>query len=151
MQKQKFQMNKRKFRIGDLAKKLKLKKFVIRFWEKEFQLKSDRSTGGQRFYTQEDFDTFILIKELLYTQKFTIPGAKKQLEALEKNKNLTKNITPAVMATEQALDNFTTLEPEMTTTTSVSTGINNARLPEEIAQKLNMLKKQLLELKKVLL
>lgn len=149
MQKQKLQMNKRKFRIGDLAKKLKLKKFVIRFWEKEFQLKSDRSTGGQRFYTQEDFDTFILIKDLLYTQKFTIPGAKKQLEALEKNKNSTKNITPAIKADEQSLDNFITIEePEVGISTVVNT--NNAKLPEEFTQKLNIFKKQLLELKKVL-
>jgi DNA-binding transcriptional MerR regulator len=143
-------MNKRKFRIGDLAKKLKVKKFVIRFWEKEFELKSDRSTGGQRFYTQKDFDTFILIKDLLYAQKFTIPGAKKQLESLAKNKNLTKDITPAIKANEQSLDNFTELE-EPKTNVQISVNTNNAKLPEEIAQRLNILKKQLMELKKVLI
>ena len=76
---QKTGMCKRQFRIGDLAKELKVKKFVIRFWEKEFGIKSDRSDGGQRFYTSDDLKTFALIKDLLYNKGFTIAGAKKQL------------------------------------------------------------------------
>ncbi len=76
---QKTQMAKRQFRIGDLAKELKVKKFVIRFWEKEFDLKSGRSLGGQRFYTNDDLSIFLTIKDLLYNQGFTIAGAKKQL------------------------------------------------------------------------
>ncbi len=79
MQPQKVHMDKRRFRIGDLAEELKVKKFVIRFWEKEFDIKSDRSEGGQRFYTSEDLQTFIRIKDLLYNKGFTIAGAKKQL------------------------------------------------------------------------
>ena len=97
MEQQKNRMEKRQFRIGDLSKKLKVKKFVIRFWEKEFGLKSDRSQGGQRFYSQEDFNIFQAIKDLLYNQKFTIPGAKKQLESLLNNKisATSSDITPA--------------------------------------------------------
>lgn len=72
-------MQKRQFRIGELAKKLEVEKFVIRFWEKEFNLAPARSTGGQRFYSEDDFATFSKIKSLLYNQKFTISGAKKQL------------------------------------------------------------------------
>ncbi len=74
-------MQKRKFRIGTLAQELGLEKFVIRFWEKEFEIKSHRSNGGQRYYTANDVTTFRKIKELLYTKKFTIAGAKKALEA----------------------------------------------------------------------
>lgn len=74
------QMQKRKFRIGDLAKKLDLDKFVIRFWEKEFTLNAERSNGGQRFYEEKDLETFCQIKFLLYEQKFTIAGAKEQLK-----------------------------------------------------------------------
>lgn len=80
MEHQKMSMGKNKFRIGDLAHELKVKKYVIRFWEKEFDLNSDRSQGGQRFYTQDDLNTFIQIKDLLYNQKFTIAGAKKHLK-----------------------------------------------------------------------
>ncbi len=79
-------MSKRQYRIGDVAKELKLKKFVLRFWEKELNLTPHRSIGGQRFYQAEDFDTFKLIKSLLYDRKFTLAGAKKELEALKTNK-----------------------------------------------------------------
>ena len=74
-------MQKRQFRIGDLAKQLDVEKFVIRFWEKEFAVNTTRSIGGQRFYSQEDFDTFKQIKTLLYDEGFTIAGAKKQLKS----------------------------------------------------------------------
>jgi DNA-binding transcriptional MerR regulator len=74
-------MQKRQFRIGDLAKHLEVEKFVIRFWEKEFAVNTTRSIGGQRFYSQEDFDTFKQIKTLLYDEGFTIAGAKKYLKS----------------------------------------------------------------------
>lgn len=72
-------MQKRRFRIGELAKQLKVEKFVVRFWEKEFELKTNRSGGGQRFYDEEDVEQFKKIKSLLYEGGFTIAGAKKQL------------------------------------------------------------------------
>ncbi|QQR48736.1 MerR family transcriptional regulator [bacterium] len=81
MQHQKTSMKRRQFRIGDLARELSVKKYVIRFWEKEFELKSDRSDGGQRFYTEEDLNIFQHIKNLLYHEGFTIAGAKKQLDS----------------------------------------------------------------------
>lgn len=72
-------MQKRKFRIGQLAKQLQVERFVIRFWEKEFGIKTSRSTGGQRFYDELDLQKFIQIKELLYTRRYTIAGARKQI------------------------------------------------------------------------
>jgi DNA-binding transcriptional MerR regulator len=73
-------MQKRQFRIGELAKQLNVEKFVIRFWEKEFEVKTIRSTGGQRFYSMKDIEKFKHIKKLLYDQGFTIAGAKQQLK-----------------------------------------------------------------------
>jgi len=80
-------MNKREYRIGDLAKLLNVEKFVIRFWEKELQIKQKRSKGGQRFYQESDFQTFIIIKDLLYHKKFTIAGAKEELTRIRTVKN----------------------------------------------------------------
>jgi DNA-binding transcriptional MerR regulator len=74
-------MAKRSFRIGELAKHLDVEKFVIRFWEKQFDIKTTRSIGGQRFYTQDDLNKFKQIKQLLYKDGFTISGAKKYLES----------------------------------------------------------------------
>lgn len=73
-------IEKRKFRIGELARQVGVERFVIRFWEKEFQVKTWRSHGSQRFYTEDNLKTFLLIKSLLYEQGFTISGAKKQLK-----------------------------------------------------------------------
>lgn len=85
-------MEKKKFRIGELAQYLNIERFVIRFWEKEFCLRPKRSDGGQRFYSAKDVKKFELIKELLYKKKFTIAGAKKYLqEKAARNDNLVKS------------------------------------------------------------
>lgn len=73
-------MQKKQFRIGELAKSLGVERFVIRFWEKEFNFSAHRSQGGQRFYEERDLERFKFIKTLLYEQGFTIAGAKKQLK-----------------------------------------------------------------------
>jgi DNA-binding transcriptional MerR regulator len=73
-------MQKRQFRIGQLADLLGVERFVVRFWEKEFKLGPTRSNGGQRFYEEKDLNTFQAIKKLLYEEGFTIAGAKKKLK-----------------------------------------------------------------------
>jgi len=75
-------MERRKFRIGELSTKIGVEQFVIRFWEKEFDIESKRSNGGQRFYDEKDYKRFKKIKELLYEKKFTIAGAKEELKNL---------------------------------------------------------------------
>lgn len=77
-------MQRRQFRIGELAKQLGVERFVVRFWEKEFQMSAHRSGGGQRFYEEKDLEKFLKIRELLYEKGFTISGAKK---FLSQNKN----------------------------------------------------------------
>lgn len=89
-------MSKREYRIGDLAKHLDVEKFVIRFWEKELGIKAKRSKGGQRFYTEKDFQTFVAVKDLLYNKKFTIAGAKEELARMKQNKP-----NPTVIASQK--------------------------------------------------
>ncbi len=78
-------MQKKQFRIGELAKNLQVERFVIRFWEKEFNVTGNRSQGGQRFYEEKDLEKFRSIKKLLYEQGFTIAGAKKQFKKGDSN------------------------------------------------------------------
>jgi DNA-binding transcriptional MerR regulator len=73
-------MEQKIFRIGELASHLSIEQFVIRFWEKEFNIKPKRSKGGQRFYTSKHIETFKKIKSLLYEKKFTIKGARLAIE-----------------------------------------------------------------------
>ena len=92
-----FPMSKRQFRIGELSTILKVEKYIIRFWEKEFKISGFRSPGGQRFYTVDDLATFINLKELLYEKGFTIAGARQQLEFQKKKSAFTgkRTIAPA--------------------------------------------------------
>jgi DNA-binding transcriptional MerR regulator len=72
----------KKFKIGDVCKQADVQPYVLRYWETEFPpLAPDKSGGGQRTYTQRDIEVVMRIKELLYTEGFTIAGAKKKLEA----------------------------------------------------------------------
>ena len=133
-------MSKKKFRIGELAKELQVKKFVIRFWEKEFDLKSDRSDGGQRHYTNEDFKAFNTIKHLLYEQGYTIAGAKTQLESMLKkiNEKITqqKEVSePNPIPTREIIAATKTIEKLV------------PYIPKDFLGKLDILKKQLIQLK----
>jgi DNA-binding transcriptional MerR regulator len=55
---------------------------VLRYWEREFrQIRPEKSQRGQRVYSRADVGKLQSIRELLYTQGFTIAGAKKRLAA----------------------------------------------------------------------
>lgn len=88
-------MERRKFRIGELAKSVGVERFVIRFWEKEFNIKPERSDGKQRFYDEKECERFKTIKSLLYEKKYTIEGARIELS----NGQNTKGIIPSQRTT----------------------------------------------------
>ena len=69
------------YTIGEVSEIVGIKDHVIRFWEKEFDELSPyiSKKGNRRRYTKADIELIRKIKELLYEEKFTIMGAKKQL------------------------------------------------------------------------
>jgi len=68
------------FRIGEVSKILNIEPYVIRYWETEFKtVKPVRTKSAQRLYRKKDVQELLAIRELLYAQRFTINGAKKQL------------------------------------------------------------------------
>src|ERR1700690_807925 len=70
------------FRIGEVASLCRLPAYVLRFWETEFpQLKPVKSSTGQRMYRRKDVESVLRIKQLLYEEGFTIPGARQHLRA----------------------------------------------------------------------
>ena len=73
---------KRLFKIGEVCRLADVQPYVLRYWETEFPpLAPSKSGGGQRMYTQREIDIILRIKGLLYSEGFTIAGAKKKLEA----------------------------------------------------------------------
>jgi len=73
---------KRLYKIGEVCKIADVQPYVLRYWETEFpSLAPNKSGGGQRLYTRAEIDVILRIKQLLYSEGFTIAGAKKKLEA----------------------------------------------------------------------
>jgi DNA-binding transcriptional MerR regulator len=69
------------YKIGEVSQILDVKPFVIRYWESEFkQLRPSKNGTGQRVYRKKDIIILQRIKELLYEELYTIPGARKRLE-----------------------------------------------------------------------
>jgi DNA-binding transcriptional MerR regulator len=77
--------NKLYFRIGEVAKILGVKPYVLRYWETEFSvLRPGKTPSRHRLYRKRDVETLLEIKRLLYEEGFTIAGAKKRLKETEK-------------------------------------------------------------------
>ena len=69
------------YSIGEVASIAGVKSHILRFWESEFQiLNPKKNRSGIRAYQERDIQVVLLIKKLLYTEKFTIEGAKKKLK-----------------------------------------------------------------------
>lgn len=66
--------------IGEVAGDLDVPPHVLRFWESRFnQIKPLKRGGGRRYYRPEDVDLLRTIRELLYTEGYTIRGVQKLL------------------------------------------------------------------------
>jgi DNA-binding transcriptional MerR regulator len=69
------------YKIGEVCRMADVQPYVLRYWETEFPpLAPSKSGGGQRLYTRREIDIILRIKQLLYSEGFTIAGAKKKLE-----------------------------------------------------------------------
>src|SRR5258708_9124642 len=65
----------RLYKIGEVCKIAEVQPYVLRYWETEFPpLAPNKSGGGQRLYTRHEIDIILRIKELLYSEGFTIAG-----------------------------------------------------------------------------
>jgi DNA-binding transcriptional MerR regulator len=74
--------DKRLYKIGEVCRLADVQPYVLRYWETEFPpLAPNKSSGGQRLYTQREIDIILRIKQLLYAEGFTIAGAKKRLDS----------------------------------------------------------------------
>lgn len=66
--------------ISEVATELDVPKHVLRFWEAKFvQLKPMKRGGGRRYYRPEDVELLLGIRQLLYSDGYTIRGVQKLL------------------------------------------------------------------------
>lgn len=69
------------FKIGEVARIVGVKPYVLRYWETEFNMiRPGKTQSKHRLYRRRDIETLLEIKRLLHAERFTIDGAKKQLK-----------------------------------------------------------------------
>lgn len=86
-------MDNKFYKIGEVSKILGLRTSTLRYWETEFkQLRPVKSGGGQRFYTKKHIDLLTDLKRMLYSEKYTIDGAKKKLKEVYREEEGNENV-----------------------------------------------------------
>jgi DNA-binding transcriptional MerR regulator len=80
------------FKIGEVSEIIGVEPYVLRYWETEFELlKPSKAPSKHRLYKKRDVELLLEIKRLLYTEGFTIEGARKKLkESKKEEKNQLK-------------------------------------------------------------
>ena len=69
------------FSIGEVCALTELKPHVLRYWEGQFRfLHPAKNRSGNRVYSRREVEFIQLVKHLLYTEKYTIDGARQKLD-----------------------------------------------------------------------
>src|SRR5712692_12043769 len=66
--------------ISEVSDLVGVKQHVLRYWETQFSmLRPKKNRAGNRMYRPEEIKLLLQIKELLYSRRFTIAGARRRL------------------------------------------------------------------------
>jgi len=106
------------FSIGEVCDLTDLKPHVLRYWESQFRfLNPAKNRSGNRVYQRREIELILLVKHLLYTEKYTIDGARQKIEEHRKGGELKA-------AARAALDgeSIVTMEQELRTILDVVEG-----------------------------
>ncbi len=77
------------FSIGDVCQLTDLKPHVLRYWESQFRfLNPAKNRSGNRVYQRREIELILLVKHLLYTEKYTIEGARQRIEEYRRTGSL---------------------------------------------------------------
>ena len=77
------------YSIGEVCSLTGLKPHVLRYWESQFKLLNPaKNRSGNRVYARREVELILLVKHLLYTEKYTIDGARQKLDEHRKGGSL---------------------------------------------------------------
>ncbi len=69
------------FSIGEVCNLTNLKPHVLRYWESKFPFLSPaKNRSGTRVSKAREVELILLVKHLLYAEKYTIDGARQRIE-----------------------------------------------------------------------
>ena len=73
------------FKIGEVSEIVGVEPYVLRYWETEFELlRPAKAPSKHRLYKKRDVELLLDIKRLLYSEGFTIEGARRKLKETKK-------------------------------------------------------------------
>lgn len=74
------------FSIGEVCELTDLKPHVLRYWESQFRfLNPAKNRSGNRVYQRKEVELIQLVKHLLYSEKYTIEGARQKIDEHRKS------------------------------------------------------------------
>ena len=102
------------FKIGEAAEMVGVKQYVLRYWESEFDmLRPRKSKNNQRVYSRRDVETAMMIKKLLYHDRFSIEGARTALRQLKSQVKEERSIHAMAQSQESAVTKLQGLVAEI--------------------------------------
>jgi len=97
------------FSIGEVCELTGLKPHVLRYWESQFRFLSPaKNRSGNRVYQRREVELIMLVKHLLYSEKYTIEGARQKVDEHRKGGDL-----KAVARGALAVEALTALEDDL--------------------------------------
>jgi DNA-binding transcriptional MerR regulator len=135
---------KRYFTIGEVSELCGVKPHVLRYWEQEFtQLRPMKRRGNRRYYQHHEVLMIRRIRDLLYDQGFTISGARNKLQEIVQGERDRRR------AGEVMLEGVEVIEVE---DPSLDSAFGDSVLDEadEMTQKLQLLRRELFEIRDLL-
>jgi DNA-binding transcriptional MerR regulator len=85
------------FSIGEVCELTELKPHVLRYWESQFRfLHPAKNRSGNRAYQRREIELILLVKHLLYAEKYTIEGARQKIDEHRKAGDLRAVATGAL-------------------------------------------------------
>lgn len=109
------------YSIGDVCELTGLKPHVLRYWETQFNaLRPSKNSAGNRVYRPKEIELILLVKQLLYDEKYTIEGANQKILDMRSSGDLRDGrrqaVEPEVIAAIkeelESLKELLTLPPE---------------------------------------
>lgn len=102
------------YAISEVCELVGLKPHVLRYWETQFQvLNPSKNRSGNRVYQRKEIRLIMLVKHLLYEEKYTVEGAKAKLDRLRRGGELVE--TAGAVLDRAMLEQLRTDLSELTT------------------------------------
>ena len=79
------------YAIGEVRELTGIESHVLRYWETRFDvLRPIKNQAGNRVYRPREVELILLLKRLLYQEKYTVDGARQKLAQMRRQGGLEK-------------------------------------------------------------